>query len=173
MKRIQVYLNMLALATVTTLVPLTMQAASSNTLRSVEIFNNGNLSTEVRFIFTHPFQVEQKVKNNDALLSIFFPSTHLGDFDKESILAQMYDSGLVQGATLDHIEEAHGGVLFHLKFIDTSVLVRLNKMKSRNILILEIYSKDILKKIHESSDGPLLLSQRDAGVKKKVRLTIA
>ena len=145
------------------------QVSAGSKLTSVEVFHNGDISTEARFVFSKPFKFKKFLVEQDARLRLHFPDSDMGALNTQRITSSLRATGLVEGVTFG--KAADGGIHMNLKFAHDKVLVKLIKAKDSNKLILEIFSKEALAKIRKAHDGPLLLTHNDlalqSGAKKK------
>ena len=143
------------------------EVSSASTLSSVEVFHNGDISTEARFVFSKPFRFKKFLVEQESRLRLHFPDSSMGAINTQRIISSLSATGMVENVTFGRA--ADGGIHLNLKFRNDKVLVKLIKGKDSNKLILEIFSKEALAKIRKAHDGPLLLTHNDLALQSEAK----
>ena len=158
MKKLLLYsLLVLGMAPASQTKAAVLQSRSNQSiLTGVEVFANGNISTEARFVFKGPFRFKKFLVEHDSRLRLHFPDSVLGAINTQRVIDALDATGMVEDVTFGNA--ADGGIHMNLKFVYDKVLVKIIRTKDSNKLILEIYSKEALEKLHRAHNGPLLLT---------------
>lgn len=99
---------------------------------------------QVIFDFARPFYCEKEVFNKGSILELSFPGMKCEEFNRQTIHTKLQTIKLIKKVEVHRVKKPFEGVLIRLTFYDQKAIVKFNKLREPNRLLLDIYSKERL-----------------------------
>lgn len=139
---------------------------SVNNLQWVEV-SDKRFAPQVMFDFSNPLYFEKRVDNNKMQLEISFPGVQLKAFRDQKVVEKIRAlKGFVNKVELSYLKVPSPRVVLTITFKSKDFLVRWNKIEDPNRLTIDIFSKDLLRKL-KGNGATILQAQNYLDEKKK------
>lgn len=127
---------------------------------------------QVIFDFARPFYCEKEVFNNGSILELSFPGMQLSDFSHHDIHKKFQKIKLLKKVEVHKVKRPFEGIMIRLVFYDQKVLVKFNKLREPNRLLLDIYSKERLRNLKNIDPSVLRAIQQKKALIRPARIVL-
>ena len=115
----------------------------------------GEHTSQVVIEFLHPVYFEKKEVKPGEMVELSFPGVSLEDFAKLGIVQKFKSLTVIKNASIRVEKFPIPRVVLLMSFEPNDVLVRLTKMEDPNLLVIDIFYKEILEKLRRKQTTTL------------------
>jgi len=107
----------------------------------------GTYTSQIEFRFVRPLYYEKEEVVPGEEVRLYFPGMRLEDFDRHAVVGKMQSIPGVKGVSVGFETLPIPRVVLTMRFAKDSVLLLLTKMEEPNLLVLDVFDKQILESV--------------------------